>query len=105
MVAQLKQHIELRGDNPYNAVITDTNLKAALVAQFAIGWGVSEAVENYDLPPAMIYSALAFYHDNLESIQQHNQKLSDELSPLENESKRRFDELKQRYNNIQNSEK
>ena len=80
MVAQIIQHIELRGDNPYDAAISGTNLKAVLVAQFALGWSIEEVVENYNLPLAVIYSALAFYHDNLESIQIHEQKFVEEMT-------------------------
>jgi uncharacterized protein (DUF433 family) len=71
MAVNLVQHIELQGDNPTKAVISGTNLKAYLVAQFALGWGVDEAVENYNLDHAHIHAALSFYYDNLAAIESH----------------------------------
>jgi uncharacterized protein (DUF433 family) len=93
MVAELKQHVKLSGDDPYYAVIKGTNLKATLVAQFALGWGVDEAVENYNLSPAEIYAALAFYHDNLEGIRQHEKDIEQQFGHLREESSKRLESL------------
>jgi len=103
MVAELKQHIELRGDDPYHAVIVGTHLKAALVAQFALGWGVDEAAENYDLSLAAIYAALAFYHDNLEGIQHHEKETEQQFKHLREESQQRLETLKKRYQTLKDS--
>ena len=77
MVVELKQHVELRGDDPHDAVITGTTIKASLVANFAILNSVEEAVEQYSLSLAEIYSALAFYHGNQEAIRVANEKAMD----------------------------
>ncbi|MDQ7025260.1 MAG: hypothetical protein Q9P01_07795 [Anaerolineae bacterium] len=102
MVAEVKQHIKLRGDDPYDAIIMGTNLKANLVAQFALGWGIDEAVENYDLSSAAIYAALAFYHDNLEGIWQHEKEIEAQSAQLRQESEQRFEHLKKRYAAMKN---
>jgi uncharacterized protein (DUF433 family) len=102
MVAELKQHIELRGDDPYDAVIVDTQLKACLVAQFAMSWGIDEAAQNYELSVATIYAALAFYYDNLDSIRKHETETEQQFTHLREESKQRFESLKQRYTEIKN---
>jgi uncharacterized protein (DUF433 family) len=104
MVAELKQHVELRGDDPYDAIIRNTNLKAALVAQFALGWGIDEAVENYNLSPAEIYAALAFYHDNLEGIRQHEKDIEQQFVYLREDSSKHLENLKQRQRNMKNKD-
>lgn len=68
MVIQLKQHIELRGDNPLAAVMVGTNKKAYLVASLALNDGIEAAVEEDELSLAEVYAALAFYHDNEDAI-------------------------------------
>jgi hypothetical protein len=70
MAVKLIQHIELRGENPRNAVIAGTNLKAYLVAQFVLGWGVDAAIEKYRLSAGRIYGAMSFYYDNLPALKQ-----------------------------------
>ena len=102
MVAALKQHVELRENDPYDAVIKNTHLKAALVAQFALGWGIDEAVENYSLSPAEIYAALVFYHDNLEGIRQHEKDMEKQFAHLREESSKRLENLKQRQREMKN---
>lgn len=75
MAVELKQHIELRGDDPLDAVIAGTTrIKAYLVANLAMLDGVEAAIEQYKLTPAEVYSALAFYHDNEAAIHKANEK-------------------------------
>lgn len=69
MAVKLIQHIELRGQNPRHAVLVGSNLKAYLVAQFVLGWGVEAAMEQYGLNQGMIYAAMSFYYDNLPALQ------------------------------------
>jgi len=72
---ELKQHIELRGDDPLDAVIAGTiRIKAYLVANLAMLDGVEAAVKQYNISPAEVHAALAFYYDNKEAIQQANAK-------------------------------
>ena len=71
MPVNLIQHIELRGENPRQAVLMGTNVKAYLVAQFVLGWSVDAAVEKYGLSKAKIYAAMSFYFDNLPSLIAH----------------------------------
>ena len=69
MVVQLKQYIELRGDNPLDAVVAGTTRKAYLVASLAINDGAETAAEEDELSLAEVYAALAFYHENETAIQ------------------------------------
>jgi hypothetical protein len=79
MAIKLKQHVELHGDDPLDAIIAGTTIKAWLVANFAMLNSVEEAVEQYNLSLAEIYSALAFYHDNAEAIRKANEEALQKL--------------------------
>ena len=70
MAIQVKQHIEVRGDNPLEAVMVGTNKKVYLVALLAIKDGVEAAVDADELPLSAIYAALSFYYDNEEAIEE-----------------------------------
>ena len=70
MVAELKQHIELRGDNPLDAVMVGSNLKVYLIASFALQEGVEAVAEEYDLTPAAVDAALMFHYDNEQAIRE-----------------------------------
>ena len=73
MAVQLKQHIELRGDNPLDAVIVGTRYKAYLVANLAFNDGAEVSAEHYNLHLAQVHGAIAFYLDNEEAIEQAKQ--------------------------------
>ena len=82
---ELKQHIELRGGNPPDAVIAGTNLKAYLVARFILGWGIDKAVEQYstyNLTRSELYAALTFYYDNEATIQEADAQAMEELRAM-----------------------
>jgi hypothetical protein len=79
MSVELKQHIELRGDDPLDAVISTTRLKAYLVANLAINDGVEAAMAQYNLSPAEVHSALAFYYDNQDAIRQADEAVMQKL--------------------------
>lgn len=68
MVLELREHIELRGDNPLDAVITGTHHKAYLVANLALNDGPQAAAEHYDIGLANVHGAIAFYYDNEAAI-------------------------------------
>jgi len=70
MVAELKQHIELRGENPLDAVMVGRNLKVYLIASFALQEGVEAVAEEYDLSQAAVHAALMFHFDNEDSIRE-----------------------------------
>jgi hypothetical protein len=69
MTLEIKQHIELHGDNPLAAVMIGTNKKAYLVASLALNDGVEAAAEQDELTLADVHAALAFYHENEATIQ------------------------------------
>jgi hypothetical protein len=72
MAIQIKQHIELEGTNPLDAIVDGhIRVKAYLVASLAIKDGVEAAVEQYkdfDLSVAAVHAALTFYYDNEAAI-------------------------------------
>ncbi len=63
------QHIELVDGQ---AVIKGKRLKAKLVASLSVkaGASIEEVMEQYDLSRGEVYSALAYYYDNQEAIEQ-----------------------------------
>lgn len=60
----IREHIELRGDDPLDAAIAGTYYKAYLVANLALNDGPQAAADHYRIPLATVYGALAFYCDN-----------------------------------------
>jgi len=70
MAVELKEHVELRGDNPLDAVIEGTNVAAYLVALRAIQDSAQIAAEHYQFSLATVHAAIAFYYDNEQAIQQ-----------------------------------
>jgi predicted class III extradiol MEMO1 family dioxygenase len=72
MKIELKQHIELEGINPLDAIVDGhPRVKAYLVASLAIKDGVEAAIEQYkdfDLSVAAVHAALTFHYDNQEAI-------------------------------------
>jgi uncharacterized protein (DUF433 family) len=54
------------------AMIRGKNIKAKLVASLIVKAGatVEEAVEQYQLTPAEVHAALAYYYDHRETIEQ-----------------------------------
>ncbi len=68
MVLAIRQHIQLRGDNPLDATVAGTHYKAYLVANLALNDGPQAAAEHYRIPLAAVYGALAFHCDNEAAI-------------------------------------
>ena len=68
MVLAIRQHIQLRGDNPLDATVAGTHYKAWLVANLALNDGPQAAAEHYRIPLATVYGALAFHCDNEAAI-------------------------------------
>lgn len=96
MASYLVQHIELRGDSPTQAVIVGTNLKVHLVAQFALGWTIEEAVENYGLDHATIHAAISFYYDNLDVIRANESESERIAKEYAVDGKAKLEELRKR---------
>ena len=83
MSIELKQHIELRGDDPLEAVIAGTTrIKAHLVANLAILDNVEAAVTQYKLTPAEVYAALTFYYDNEDAIREANEVAMEQIQAM-----------------------
>ncbi len=68
MVLAIRQHIQLRGDNPLDVTVAGTHYKAYLVANLALNDGPQAAADHYRIPLATVYSALAFRCDNEAAI-------------------------------------
>ena len=68
MALEIQKHIELRGDNPLDAIVAGTHYKAYLVANLALNDGPQAAAEHYRIPLATVYGALAFHCDNEAAI-------------------------------------
>jgi hypothetical protein len=86
MTIELKQHIQLQGDNPLDAIVDGyVRVKAYLVASLAIQDGVEAAVEQYkpfDLSVAAVYAALTFYYDNAEAIRKADEEAMEQIRAM-----------------------
>jgi hypothetical protein len=95
MAVQLKQYIELRGDNPLAAVMIGTNKKAYLVATLALNDGVEAAAEEDELSLAEVHAALAFYHENIDAIRLALEEAREQIRAMGGFD--RIDEIRRRY--------
>ena len=68
MVLEIREYIQLRGNDPLDAVITGTHHKAYLVANLALKDGPQAAADHYDIGLASVHGAMAFYYDNESTI-------------------------------------
>ena len=68
MVIEIREHIELRGNDPLEVAIAGTQHKAYLVANLALKDGPQVAADHYRIPLANVYGAMAFYYDNEATI-------------------------------------
>ena len=68
MTLEIREHIELRGDNPLDATVAGTHYKAYLVANLALNDGPQAAADHYRIRLATVYGALAFHYDNEAAI-------------------------------------
>lgn len=68
MVLEIREHIQLQGDNPLDAIVAGTHYKAYLVANLALNDGPQAAAEHYRILLATVYGALASYCDNETAI-------------------------------------
>lgn len=64
MALEIREHIQLRGDDPLDATVAGTHYKAYLVANLALNDGPQAAAVHYRIPLATVYSALVFYCDS-----------------------------------------
>jgi hypothetical protein len=93
---QIVQYVELRGDNPLEAVVAETNANAHLVATAAMAQGVEETAEQYFISIAQVYGALAFYYENQDAIEQARESIKNDPTKKGISSKKFLEELKQR---------
>ena len=68
MVLEIREYIQLRGNNPLDAIVTGTHHKAYLVANLALKDGPQAAADHYDIGLASVHGAIAFYYDNEAAI-------------------------------------
>ena len=68
MVIEIREHIELRGNDPLEVAIAGTHHKAYLVANLALNDGPQAAADHYRIPLAMVHGALGFYYNNEAAI-------------------------------------
>ena len=68
MVLTIREHIQLRGDDPLDATVAGTHYKAYLVANLALNDGPQAAADHYRLELAVVHGAISFYYDNETAI-------------------------------------
>jgi len=65
-----KHHIDVqKGQSPVDVRLTERPFKAYLVANLAFIESPKHAADQYELSLGAVYSAMAFYEDNRESIE------------------------------------
>lgn len=69
-VIYLREHIELRGNDPLEAIIAGTHHQAYLVANLALIDGPQASADHYSIPLANVYGAMAFYYENEGAIRE-----------------------------------
>lgn len=97
MVLQVREYIQLRGNNPLDAVVTGTHHKAYLVAHLALKDGPQAAADHYDIGLASVHGAMAFYYDHEAAINESiraARELGDKLDARSAQTV--LDEIKQR---------
>ena len=68
MVIEIREHIELRGNDPLEVAIAGTHHKAYLVANLALKDGPQAAADHYRIPLANVHGAMALYYYNEAAI-------------------------------------
>ena len=68
MALEIREHVKLREENPLDATVSGTHFKAYLVANLALSDGPQAAAEQYRMPLASVYGALAFRCNNEAAI-------------------------------------
>ena len=68
MVIEIREHIELRGNDPLEVAIAGTHHKVYLVANLALKDGPQAATDHYRIPLANVHGAMACYYDNEAAI-------------------------------------
>jgi len=64
MALEIREHVNLCGDDPLDATVTGTHFKAYLVANLALNDGPQASADHYGIPLANVYGAMAFYCEN-----------------------------------------
>ena len=99
MVLEIREHIELRGNDPLDVTIAGTPHKAYLVANLALQDGAQAAADHYRIPLANVYGAMAFYYDNEAAINEairEARELGEQLGARSAQSA--LEEIKERKN-------
>ena len=98
MVIQNKQYVEIRSDDPLEAVIDGRHYKAYLVANLAFNQGAEVSAEHYGLTLAEVHGAMAFYYENEKEIEQAIVEVQ-ALGENEMNLRNRLDKIKNRLDN------
>ena len=69
MALEVREHIELHGDDSLTAMIVGTRYKAYVVANLAFNDRPQASAEHYGIPLANVYGAMAFYDQNERAIE------------------------------------
>lgn len=103
MVTLYKNHIQTKdGELPTDVRLTERPYKAYMVANLAFLESPEYAANQYDLSLGAVYSAMAFYEDNREAIEQMIEE-ADALLEEMAVPQERIEEIRQRLHDIKNS--
>jgi uncharacterized protein (DUF433 family) len=94
---QVRNHIEIRNQEGF---IRGRNLKAKMVARMRL-WenhSIEDVMKHYNITPAEVHAALAFYYDNHEKLDaeyQESMKLLNDGGTATSEFRDKIEERKQ----------
>ena len=91
-------HIEIRNGRP---IIAGTGLKVAIIANMYVQGDapIDWIAENYDLTPAQIHAALAYYYDHKEELDRYIQEGIELAIANGISSKEHLEQIRQRNSN------
>jgi len=100
MVALYRNHIQAKeGESPTDVRLTERPYKAYMVANLAFLESPKYAANQYDLSLGAVYSAMVFYEDNREAIEQMIEE-ADALIAEMAVPQERIEEIRQRLNQL-----
>jgi uncharacterized protein (DUF433 family) len=88
-------HIEIVDGKP---VIKSRNVKVKMIARMYLAEGITidDVMEQYNLTPAQVHAAMAYYYDHIEYFKQLEQDEEALLEPIKQESAERLAKLRAR---------
>lgn len=104
METRFRDHIQVKeGQSPVDVRLTERPVKAYMVANLAFMESPEYAANQYELSLGAVYSAMSFYEDNREGIEQAIEEARAIDFGDREVSSERIEEIRQHLNQLKNS--